>query len=90
MARIKVELYGPLRQQVGKKEIEVDAGTIRDVFNSLFREHQSEISKRIAEGTRDNVDGFAQVVVNGTLERNLDTKLKLGDQVKIVPLVAGG
>lgn len=72
---IKVEFLGPIQ----KDSLEIQAQTLHDVADAL---------KDDAE-VRDWLDSCA-VAVNDTLVKSLDTVLKDGDKVSLLPPVCGG
>jgi len=72
---IKVEFLGP----IGKVPMEMEATTLADV------------SKKLKEDAvlRDWLDKCA-VALNDTMVNDLNTPLKAGDRVSILPPVCGG
>ena len=72
---IKVEFLGP----IAKAPIEMEASTLADVSNRLKAD--SELS--------DWLDKCA-VALNDTMVNDLNTVLKDGDRVSILPPVCGG
>ena len=74
----------------GQSELEVEGGTVGEVLDAVFDSH---------EGLRDRItqDGdlrrFVNVYVSGEdirFQDGLETKLSDGDEVTILPAVAGG
>ncbi|MBP3673681.1 MAG: MoaD/ThiS family protein [Oscillospiraceae bacterium] len=74
---IRVKLYGLLRLDTGIKELTLEAGSVREVFEGL--------SPRIPLGTLKSC-----VVLVGGKPANQRTKLRDGDEVSLLPPVAGG
>ena len=74
---ITVKLFGLVRLQTGIKELQVDAANVRELKKALTR--------HIPEG---KIKGCV-LLVNGKTA-NRFTKLKDGDQVMLMPPVAGG
>ena len=72
---IKVEFLGPIQ----KDSLEIQAQTLHDVADAL--KDDAEVS--------DWLDSCA-VAVNDTLVKSLDTVLKDGDKVSLLPPVCGG
>lgn len=89
---VRVRIPTPLRRlSQGKGEVQVEASSLADCLNALeslypgFRERVCETSGEIRR--------FINVYVNGEDVRflqGLHTALKAGDEVSIVPAVAGG
>ena len=74
----------------GEDEIEVDGATVGDALDAVFTEHE-ELRERITEdGT---LRRFVNVYVSGEdirFQDGLETALDDGDEVTILPAVAGG
>lgn len=74
----------------GESEIKVDGGTVGEALDAVFQQH-AELRDRITE------DGwlrrFVNVYVSGEdirFQDGLETELSDGDEVTILPAVAGG
>ena len=74
----------------GQSELEVEGGTVGEVLDAVFDSH---------EGLKDRItqDGdlrrFVNVYVSGEdirFQQGLETSIKDGDEVTILPAVAGG
>ena len=74
---ITVKLFGLVRLQTGIKELQVDAANVRQL--------KKELTRHIPEA---QIKGCV-LLVNGK-SANPFTKLKDGDQVILMPPVAGG
>ena len=72
---VQVEFLGP----IGKKPIQIEASTLRDVAKELQKDE--DLKKWLAE---------CAVAVNDRLVKDLDTPLKEGDKVSLLPPVCGG
>jgi len=72
---VRVEFLGPIQ----KAALEIEASSLRDVAAAL--QHDNEV--------KDWLDSCA-VAVNDTLVKSLDTALKSGDKVSLLPPVCGG
>jgi sulfur-carrier protein len=74
----------------GQAEVEVSGGTVGEALDAVFDAH-SELRERITEdGT---LRRFVNVYVSGEdirFQQGLDTGLQDGDEVTILPAVAGG
>ena len=89
---IKVRIPTPLRPLTkGQGEVEVTAGTIVDMIETLNTAHPG-IKARLCDDTGE-LRRFVNIYVNEEDIRFLkgkDTSLKAGDEVSIVPAIAGG
>ena len=74
---ITVRLFGLVRLETGIKELQVEAGNVRQLQKALTRWIPEEKIKGCV------------LLVNGK-QANRFTKLKSGDQVMLMPPVAGG
>ena len=74
----------------GEEELKVDGSTVGEVLDAVFVAH-SDLRERITEdGT---LRRFVNVYVSGEdirFQEGLDTELSDGDEVTILPAVAGG
>jgi MoaD family protein len=74
----------------GEGEIEVDGGTVGEALDAVFEQHQ-DLRERITED--GGLRRFVNVYVSGEDIRfrdGLDTEVRDGDEVTILPAVAGG
>ena len=74
----------------GEGELEVDGNTVGDALDAVFEKHE-DLRERITEG--DDLRRFVNVYVEGDDIRfrdGLDTEVNDGDEVTILPAVAGG
>ena len=89
---IKVRIPTPLRALTkGQGEVEVTAGTIVDMIETLDTAHPG-IKARLCDDSGE-LRRFVNIYVNEEDIRFLkgkDTSLKAGDEVSIVPAIAGG
>ncbi len=88
---VKVRIPTPLQRITqGHEEVEGSAGTIIDLINDLEKKYPG-IAERISE--EGKVRRFVNIYVNEEDIRFLqaeETPLKDGDEVSIVPAIAGG
>ena len=88
---VKVRIPTPLQRMTGgKEEVEGKTGTVIDLINDLEVRHPG-IAERISEGGK--VRRFVNIYVNEEDIRFLQaeqTQVKDGDEVSIVPAIAGG
>ncbi len=89
---IKVRIPTPLRPLTkGQGEVEVTAGSIVDMIDTLNTAHPG-IKARLCDDSGE-LRRFVNIYVNEEDIRFLkgkDTSLKAGDEVSIVPAIAGG
>jgi molybdopterin converting factor small subunit len=88
---VNVHIPTPLRQHTdGKDIVQAAGGTVKDVLDDLGRQHPG-ITQRLFDSGQ--VRRFVNVYLNEEDIRyleNLATAVKDGDQVSIIPAVAGG
>lgn len=89
---IKVRIPTPLRPLTkGKGEVDTQAGTIVEMIDTLNASHPG-IKDRLCDDTGE-LRRFVNIYVNEEDIRFLkgkETSLKDGDEVSIVPAIAGG
>jgi len=87
---VKVRLFHEFRNRVGLSEIELEAGTLNEVVQSLV-ERKPAVRELLfdAEG---RLKGYTFFYVNNTVQNppDLSRKLSDGDLVLLVPPAAGG
>jgi MoaD family protein len=74
----------------GEGEIEVDGSTVGEALDEVFSQHD-DLRERITED--GGLRRFVNVYVSGEdirFQDGLDTELRDGDEVTILPAVAGG
>jgi molybdopterin synthase sulfur carrier subunit len=89
---IKVRIPSPLRNYTnGADIIETAGGTIGEVLNAL-KEKAAGIETRLFKGP-NQLNRFVNVYLNDEdirFLKNLETPVKEGDEISIVPAIAGG
>jgi len=89
---IPVRIPTPLRKLTLNQEVvEADGATIRELIESLERTYPG-LKERICD-EQDQIRRFVNVFLNDEDVRFLDeseTQVKSGDEVSIVPAIAGG
>jgi molybdopterin synthase sulfur carrier subunit len=74
----------------GEGELEVDGATVGEALDAVFEEHEDLRARITEDGT---LRRFVNVYVSGEdirFQDGLDTELADGDEVTILPAVAGG
>jgi len=83
----------PLRKLTGgKAEVAAEGASVREVLDNVEASHPG-MRDKILEPSGGSVRRFINVFVNGEDIRHiqgLDTRLKPGDELSIVPAIAGG
>ena len=89
---VKVRIPSPLRSYTGGSDVvEADGATIGDVLNGL-KSKAAGIETRLFKGP-NQLNRFVNVYLNEEdirFLKNLDTPVKSGDEISIVPAIAGG
>lgn len=92
MPAVQVQLFATLRDVTGTSRVTVEASTVREVLSLLLGTYGEELRRRLLTGEGELQDMVA-VLVNGRNVRflqGLDTPLRAGDTVALIPPVAGG
>jgi molybdopterin synthase sulfur carrier subunit len=89
---IKVRVPTPLQRVTsGAAEVEVTSSTVREAIENLESQYEG-MKRRLCEED-GSLRRFINIFVNDEDIRflqGLDTKLKEGDEISIVPAIAGG
>ena len=89
---IKVRIPSPLRQYTnGADVVEVSGSSVGEVLNAL-KTQAAGIESRLFKAP-NQLNRFVNVYVNDEdirFLKNLDTPVKEGDQISLVPAIAGG
>ena len=88
---VKVRIPTPLQKLTGKGEVEVGAKNIKDLIAQLEKDYPG-IKDRICDES-GKIRRFVNVYLNEEDIRFIqqeETSLKDGDEVSIVPAIAGG
>jgi len=88
---VKVKIPVPLQRLTeGKEEVEGAAGTIMSLVNDLDQKYPG-LAERISENGK--LRRFVNIYVNEEdvrFMKNEETEVKDGDEISIVPAIAGG
>lgn len=89
---IKVRIPTPLRKLTnGKDEISAEGKNIKELIDDIER-HYPGLKERICEGD-GKLRRFVNIYLNDEdirFKSNMDTELKAGDEISIIPAIAGG
>ena len=90
---VTVRIPAPLRKVTGEREVvtAADGGSLLEMINRLDQEYPG-LKERICDESGE-IRRFVNLYINGEDVRflsGLETPLKAGDEVSIVPAVAGG
>lgn len=89
---VSVRIPTPLRKFTeGKAEVKAEGGNVREVFNHLETNYRGIREKIFDDG--GEVRRFINIFLNGEDIRYLagpDSAVKAGDELSIVPAIAGG
>lgn len=75
----------------GQSELTAEGNTVRELLDDLGRENPGLLERIM--GDDGDIRQFLNVFVNGSdirYEDDLDTEVSAGDEVSIVPSIAGG
>jgi len=93
MGQVNVKFFGLVVEAANKQtHTQANASTIRELLDNLSAEFGDGFRKKLFD-PKGELQGFVNVFVNNTDVRHLkelDTPLKDGDEVLILPAVAGG
>jgi len=89
---VKVRIPSPLRNYTqGADVVEVSGSSVGEVLNGL-KEKAGGIETRLFKGP-NQLNRFVNIYVNDEdirFLKNLETPVKAGDEVSIIPAIAGG
>lgn len=83
---VTVKLFGTFRLDSGLKELQLDAGSVKDIFPMIMDE-----VRRLDPQTELTIKDLKSCIIslNGR-QVGIKTKLQDGDMLILVPAVAGG
>jgi molybdopterin synthase sulfur carrier subunit len=90
---VTVRIPTPLRPVTsGQAEVKIEGATVGEVLRKMDAQFQG-FGERVLEDDRKNVKRFINVFVNEDSirdKKDLDTEVKPGDTISILPSIAGG
>lgn len=90
---VTVKLFANFREMVGERELSVQAEKVKEVLAHIREEHEELSSKIFTNQENLELEEHVIIMVNGRKIEMLDgveTTLEDGDDVSILPPVAGG
>ena len=91
MSSVTVKIPAPLRPMVsGRSELEIEGATVGEILKKIDAQYKG-FGDRVLDGT--GVRRFINVFVNEDNirdQKELDTEVKAGDTISILPSIAGG
>jgi len=92
MPKVTLRVFATLATVLGKKEAEAEGSLLKEALESLSKEHGEEFKTKILDSA-GNLRRHIRIYINGKDIRflnQLNTPLKDGDEVLILPAVVGG
>jgi len=90
---ITVRIPTPLRPVTsGQAEVKIEGATVGEILRKMDAQFHG-FGERVLEDDRKNVKRFINVFVNEDSirdKKDLDTEVKPGDTISILPSIAGG
>ena len=92
MAKIVFTIPSVLNQGGGEKKIDISATSLQDAFNQVSEHIGDDFKRRVleADGTPRSLINIYINGKNAKFSGGMDTSLKDGDEIYILPAVAGG
>lgn len=85
---IKVRLFASMRDYAGVKDADVEGKNVGEVLDSLVNAYP-QLKPQIFKEDGDILP-HVRVLLNGIAISDLDTELKMGDELAVFPPVGGG
>ncbi|NVM53982.1 MAG: MoaD/ThiS family protein [Candidatus Helarchaeota archaeon] len=89
---IKVQVIGPLKEEIGVYETSYDGKTIKEVVNQFINDYRDKLKKYV-DATTGSLK-YIMIILNNKhylmLEDRLETVLKPDDCIKLALPVGGG
>jgi len=92
LGKVKLRLLATLATAIGRKELETEASSLKEVLDALTAEYGDKFKTKVFD-TDGNPKRQIKIYVNGKDMRflnELETPLNDGDEVLILPAVTGG
>ncbi|TFF90347.1 MAG: hypothetical protein EU548_03490 [Promethearchaeota archaeon] len=91
MPRVKINLLNMFRIKLGKKYVEYEGNTVRDIISKFVEEHKEDINPKLIDNGLLREENI--ILLNGRDIKYLnqyDTKLKKGDKIHLSIPLGGG
>lgn len=85
---VKVRLFASMRDHAGVKDADVEGKNVGEVLDSLVNAYP-QLKPQIFNEDGDLLP-YVRVLLNGIAISDLDTELKMGDELAVFPPVGGG
>ena len=92
MPKVILRVFGGLATVIGRKEVEAEGSLLKEVLMFSNKDYGEEFKKKIFD-SEGNLQRHIRIYVNGKdirFLKQLNTPLKDGDQILILPAVVGG
>ncbi len=86
--KVKVRLFASMRDYAGVKEADVEGENVGEALQSLISEYPA-LKKQIFKEDGDILP-HVRVLLNGIAISDLDSELKIGDELAVFPSIGGG
>ena len=94
MSKVTLKLLLMLHDKIGKKELQYDVGTVKELINKFIDEYRENFEEmQVLNEDTGHFKDWMLILLNGRNIRfleGLDTKLKDNDVIVISPPMAGG
>ena len=85
---VKVRLFASMRDHAGVKDADVEGKNVAQVLDSLVNAYP--LLKTQIFNEDGDILPHVRVLLNGIAISDLDTELKMGDELAVFPPVGGG
>jgi len=93
LPRVKVRLYTILQEVADRKEVEIEASSVKEVVSTLVNMFGDDFKARLINEKTGSIKPFFNILVDGKrlfLPKEMNSKLHEGNVVDIFPPVGGG
>lgn len=96
MMEITVKVMGPLIKITGGSTVLIDLpeeSTVRDLLEALFQRFGEDLKQEVMNAEGNDLAPYYKILINGRntkLMEYLETTLKNGQTVHVMPPIAGG